>query len=231
MNIAIIPARSGSKRIKNKNIKLFFGKPMIYWTIVAAKKSKLFDRIIVSTDSKRIAEISLDYGAEVPFYRSKKLSDDKTNVSDVIKDVLKNLIKINQRPNYACLLYATSPLINIKDLINGYSKLKKKNFDFVTSVSKFDSQYFRALKIKNQRISPKYKKYVFTRSQNLESLYFDNAQFTFGKVNAWLKNKHIFLAKTSFIEIPSFRVQDIDTSDDWKKAEILFKMLNKKNIK
>ena len=98
----------------------------------------------------------------------------------------------------------------------------------MTSVSKFDPQYFRALKIKNQRISPKYRKYVHTRSQDLESVYFDNAQFTFGKVNAWLKNKHVFLAKTSYIEIPSSRVQDIDTLDDWKKAEIIFEMINKK---
>jgi pseudaminic acid cytidylyltransferase len=228
MNIAIIPARSGSKRIKNKNVKLFFGKPIIYWTIKAAKNSKIFDRIIVSTNSKKIAKISVGCGAEVPFFRSKELSDDKTNIADVVRDVLKNLSKINQNPHYACLLYATSPLMNIKDLKNGYSKIKKKNLDFVTSISKFDSQYFRALKIKKQRIFPKYKKYVFTRSQKLESLYYDNAQFTFGKVNAWLKKKHAFLAKTSYIEIPAFRAQDIDTLDDWKKAEIIFEMINKK---
>ncbi len=228
MNIAIIPARAGSKRIKNKNIKLFNGKPIIAWTIQNALKSKLFDKVVVSTDSKKIAKIAKSYGAEIPFLRSKKISDDKTNIGEVIKDTLAFLSNQKIKINYACLLYATAPLMNKNDLIKGYNLIKNnKKLDFVLSISKFNAPYHRALKIKDKKIIPYIKKNVNKRSQDLEDLYYDNAQFTFGKFTSWIKTKHSFFSKTGYIEIPSFRTQDIDNIDDWKRAEIIFKLLKK----
>ena len=201
MNVAIIPARSGSKRIKNKNIRLFHGRPIIYWTINTAIKSKLFDKVIVSTNSTKIAKIAKNFGADIPFIRSSKLADDKTSIGEVMKNTLIFLKERKIKINYACLLYA---------------------------ISKFNSSVHRALKIKNKRIFPNNYKNVFKRSQDLEPLYYDNAQFTFGKLDSWLKKKHAFTAKTFFVEIPSFRTQDIDTLDEWKKAEIIFKILKNK---
>ena len=228
MKIAIIPARSGSKRIKNKNIKLFNGKPIIAWTIKTALKAKIFDKIIVSTDSKKIAKIAKSFGAEVPFLRSKNISDDKTNVGDVIKDAIIFFKNKKIKINYVCLLYATAPLLEKKDLIKGCKLIEKsKKLDFVLSISRFNSPYHRALKIVNNRIVPNNKKNVNKRSQDLEDLYYDNAQFTFGKTNSWINKKHSFFAKTAYVEIPSFRTQDIDTIEDWKRAEIIFKLLKK----
>lgn len=229
MNIAIIPARAGSKRIKKKNIKVFHGKPIIAWSIQEALKSKLFNKVIVSTDSKKIANISKKYGAEVPYLRGKSLSNNKANINDVIIDVLKYFKDKKIKINYACLIYATAPFLKKKDLIKGFKTIKKnKNLDYVMSVSKFKSNIYRSLKIKNGKIFPLFKKYISTRTQDLKDLYFDNAQFTFGKASSWIKKKHAYLSKTTYVYIPAHRVQDIDTVEDWKRAQILFKILEKK---
>ena len=228
MNIAIIPARSGSKRIKNKNIKKFHGKPIIAWSILEALKAKVFDKVIVSTDSEKIATIARNYGAVTPYLRSKKLSNDKTNLPVVVEDCIQYFLNKNIKINYACLIYATSPLIDKKDIIKGSNLIKKNKYDFVISVSKFESSVQRAVFLKNNIIYPQNKKYILTKSQKLKEMYYDNGQFTFGTTKAWLSKKHTFFCKSSIVEIPSIRSQDIDNIDDWKKAEILFK-LNKKN--
>mgnify|MGYP001257070134 FL=1 len=227
MNIAIIPARSGSKRIKNKNIKKFHGKPIIAWSILEALKAKVFDKVIVSTDSEKIATIARNYGAVTPYLRSKKLSNDKTNLPVVVEDCIQYFLNKNIKINYACLIYATSPLIDKKDIIKGSNLIKKNKYDFVISVSKFESSVQRAVFLKNNIIYPQNKKYILTKSQKLKEMYYDNGQFTFGTTKAWLSKKHTFFCKSSIVEIPSIRSQDIDNIDDWKKAEILFK-LNKK---
>ena len=227
MNIAIIPARSGSKRIKNKNIKKFHGKPIIAWSILEALKAKVFDKVIVSTDSEKIATIARNYGAVTPYLRSKKLSNDKTNLPVVVEDCIQYFLNKNIKINYACLIYATSPLIDKKDIIKGSNLIKKNKYDFVISVSKFESSVQRAVFLKNNIIYPQNKKYILTKSQKLKEMYYDNGQFTFGTTKAWLSKKHTFFCKSSIVEIPSMRSQDIDNIDDWKKAEILFK-LNKK---
>mgnify|MGYP003347433625 FL=1 len=126
MNLAIIPARIGSKRIKKKNIKNFKGKPLIYFSIKAAIKSKLFDEIIVSTDSKEIRKLAIKFGASVPFLRPKNLSDDYTKTQDVIKHSLKYMEKFKTDPNYICCIYPTAPMLNYRNIIKGYNKLKKK---------------------------------------------------------------------------------------------------------
>ena len=131
MNIAIIPARKGSKRIKNKNIKTFFGKPVIYYSIIAAKKCKIFDKIIVSTDCKKIAKISKQYGAEVLFPRPKNLSNDKVDTVSVIHYEIKKLLKKEKKINFVCCVYPCSPLINHKVILKSFKKIKNKKFDYV----------------------------------------------------------------------------------------------------
>ena len=184
MNIAIIPARSQSKRIKNKNVKKFMGKPIMAWSIEAAKKSKIFDEIIVSTDSKKISNIAIKYGAKIPFLRSSKLSNDKSNLIEVMSDVAKFYLKKKIKIKYICLIYATSPLLKVNNLIKGYKKIKKnKKLDYVLSASKINGSYFRSFKMLNGRIYPLFRKNVFKRSQDITDLYYESAQFIFGKAN------------------------------------------------
>ncbi len=227
MKIAIIPARSGSKRIKNKNIKLFYGQPIISWSILEALKSKIFDKVIVSTDSPKIANIAEKYGAEIPFLRKKKLAKNSIGIPDVMKDAVNFYESRNIKIDYACLIYAASPLISYLDLKKGFKLIKTNKYDFVISVSKFLSPISRSLYVEKDLIKPTKKKNTYSHSQNLNEYYHDNAQFTFGKKNSWIKNKHTFLVKSSFVKIPSYRSQDIDTLEDWKRSEFLFKM-NKK---
>ena len=227
MKIAIIPARSGSKRIKNKNIKLFNRKPIISWSILEAAKSKIFDKIIVSTDSSKIANIAERYGAEIPFLRKKSLANNNIGIPEVMKDAVNFYENKNMKIDYACLIYAASPLLNYKDLKKGFKLIKTNKYDFVISVSKFLSPIHRSLYIKKDLIKPVDKKNTYLHSQNFNEHYYDNAQFTFGKKDAWIKNKHTFLVKSSYVKIPSYRSQDIDTIEDWKRSEYLYKLNNK----
>ena len=229
MNIAIIPARSQSKRIKNKNIKKFMGKPIMAWSIETAKKSKIFDEIIVSTDSKKISSIAIKYGAKVPFLRSSKLSNDKSNLIEVMSDVDKFYLRKKIKVDYICLIYATSPLLTVKNLINGYKKIKKnKKLDYVLSASKINGSYFRSFRVLNGRIYPLFKKNVFKRSQVMTDLYCESAQFIFGRAKSWIMNKHPYLSKTSIIEIDNYKSQDIDNINDWKMTEKIFQIYYQK---
>lgn len=223
MLIGVIPARSKSKRIKNKNIKLVGGKPIIAWTIEAAKRSKIFDKIIVSTDSQIIAKIARKYGAETPFFRSQKLSDDYTSVKDVMKNTIKSFNKLSFY-KYYCLLYATAPFISHYDLIKGFKKIKsKQNFDFVISMTEVDNRLLRGVLNKNKQIFPLIKNKVTCRSQDLPKVYLDSAHFVFGKNSSWLKKKHPFLLKSSMIKIPQNRFIDIDNISDFKELKKKFK--------
>ena len=224
MNLAIIPARIGSKRIKNKNIKNFEGKPIIYYSILAAKLSGVFDKIIVSTDSLKIASISKKYGADVPFLRSKKLSKDNIGIIEVISKVLK---KLKIKPNLStkvCCIYPTAPMLNKNFLIKGYKQLTQ-NYDYVLSVKREDSRILRGFYINKKTIIPINKKTKNIRSQNLKNLYLDAGQFCWGFAKSWLSNKGCHELKSTFIDIPDKYVQDIDTIEDWKKAIIKFKKL------
>ena len=224
MNLAIIPARIGSKRIKNKNIKNFEGKPIIYYSILAAKLSGVFDKIIVSTDSLKIASISKKYGADVPFLRSKELSKDNIGIIEVISKVLK---KLKIKPNLStkvCCIYPTAPMLNKNFLIKGYKKLTH-NYDYVLSVKREDSRILRGFYINKKTIIPINKKTKNIRSQDLKNLYLDAGQFCWGFAKSWLSNKGCHELKSTFIDIPDKYVQDIDTIEDWKKAIIKFKKL------
>ena len=224
MNIAIIPARMGSKRIINKNIKNFEGKPIIYYSILAAKLSGVFDKVIVSTDSLKIASISKKYGADVPFLRSKELSKDNIGIIEVISKVLK---KLKIKPNLStkvCCIYPTAPMLNKNFLIKGCKKLTQ-NYDYVLSVKREDSRILRGFYINKKTIIPINKKTKNIRSQDLKNLYLDAGQFCWGFAKSWLSNKGCHELKSTFIDIPDKYVQDIDTIEDWKKAIIKFKKL------
>ena len=229
MNICVIPARGGSKRIFKKNIKIFCGKPIICWSIEIAKASKCFDKIIVSTDDKKIATLAKKYGAEVPFVRPKSLSDDYTPTIPVVSHAISWLVKNHNQPLYVCCIYPTAPFIKLGDLRNGLKILKKTKLNYVFPVTNFAYPILRSFKIdKNNKIKMFFPKYYQFRSQDVHEAFHDAGQFYWGKTDAWLKNKKLF-SKNSFpMPIQRSRVLDIDTIEDWKIAEKMFKMNIKK---
>lgn len=225
MNIALIPARGGSKRIPRKNIKNFFGKPIIAWTIELAIKSGCFDKVIVSTDDKEIAEVAEFYGAEIPFMRSEKLSDDHTVLNSVISDAIKRL---NLDINYLCVILPTAPLIQVEDIQRGLKELiSKPDFDFAFTVTDFGFPIQRALRIDDGQVSMFEPDHINTRSQDLERAWHDAGQFYWGKPSSWLEGEPVFGSKSIPIKLPRFRVQDIDSMEDWSRAEFIFKQINK----
>ena len=225
MNIAIIPARFNSKRIPNKNIKFFFGKPIIYYSINLAIKSKIFDKVIVSTDSKKIKKIAEKYGAEVPFIRPKHLSNDFASTLAVIKHAVTWYLKKNFKINNVCCIYPASPLLKKKYLIEGYKKIKSNNWKYVFSASKHEKSIHRSFSL-NKRfgVSMLMPKYYSYSSKLLEDTYLDAGSFYWGKKDSWLdSNSQIFSSKSTIVEIPSYEAQDIDTIEDWKKLTLKFK--------
>lgn len=223
MKIVVIPARKNSKRIKNKNIKKFLGKPILIRTIEKLKKSKLFDLILVSTDDKEIKKIALKNGAEVPYLRSKKLSSDHTTINEVMQDIAK-YIKKKWEAKYLCCVFATSPFIQKKYLVKGYKILTNKKKSFVFSASKIDSVALRSFyKHSNESLEMILPKNYYKRSQDLNDLYCDCGQFYWGNIDSWIKKEKIFDKKSSIIEIPKILNHDINTLSEWKSAETFAK--------
>tara|TARA_B100000674_G_scaffold489410_1_gene503350 strand:- start:581 stop:1255 length:675 start_codon:yes stop_codon:yes gene_type:complete len=223
VKIAIIPARSGSKRVKNKNIKIFNGKPMIAWPILAAKKSNLFEHIIVSTDSKKISKISKRYGAIVPFLRNKKLSSDRIGINEVINDVIKKS-DLEKKIKFICCIMATSPFLKSKNLISADKMIRRKKNNFVFSAVKISNKILRSFTIdKRGKLKMIDNKYYNINSQNLKETYLDAGQFYFGKKSSWIKKKMIYSKNSSIIEIAENGYADIDTPADWKRALKLIK--------
>ena len=229
MNIAIIPARGGSKRIPRKNIKSFCGKPIIGWTINIAQKSKLFDKIIVSTEDKQISNIAKKYKAEVPFSRPMRLADDYVGTSEVVIHAINWLQKEGHKLTDICCIYPTASLMQIKDLKASFRYLKSDKWEYIFSATTFDHPIFRSF-TKNKKNQPKiiFNKKISVRSQDLEETYHDAGQFYWGSVKSWLRKKKIFGKKSKMILLPRWRVQDIDVMDDWKKAEIIFRLMRTK---
>ncbi|PHR53308.1 MAG: pseudaminic acid cytidylyltransferase [Arcobacter sp.] len=227
--ICIIPARGGSKRIPHKNRKLFYGKPLIAYSIEVAKKSKLFSKIIVTTDDENIAKIAKEYGAEVPFMRSATLSDDFASSGDAVKDAIEQLQIRGEKFQYVCTIYATAPLLQEKYLIEGLEKLKNSDAHLAFSVTTMPFPIQRTFKITEdgrcQMFTPKY----FTaRSQDLEEAYQDAGQFYWENLSN--KATDIPFGKSSIaIILPRYLVQDIDTLEDWKMAEMMYAILNLSN--
>jgi len=226
MNVAVVPARGGSKRIPRKNIKEFCGKPMIAWPLEVAKESGLFDHIIVSTDDEEIAEVSRSCGAEVPFIRPEKLSDDYTVTSAVIRHAIKWILDQGWKVSSVCCIYATAPLMEKDDLIKAYDIFLSNKWEFVFPATSFVYPIQRAfMKLKTDGIQMFNPDHFKTRSQDLPVAYHDAGQFCWGKTDAWLEKRMSFSEKSTVVEIPSYRVVDIDTKEDWRRAELLYKML------
>ena len=221
MNVAIIPARGGSKRIPRKNIKNFGGLPMIAYAIKAALNSKLFDKVVVSTDDQEIAEISRQYGALTPFIRPSKLSDDYTPTVPVIAHAIGACQSLGWDIQYVCCIYAAVPFIQADDLVSSFVLLKNSNVDYSFPVAEFPAAIQRSLKLDEQgRTQPFFPEHELTRTQDLEVAYYDAGQFYWGTSRAWLTNNRIHHNGVG-LPLPSWRVVDIDTESDWERAEIL----------
>jgi pseudaminic acid cytidylyltransferase len=226
MPIAIIPARGGSKRIPRKNIKLFQGKPIIAWSILSAKNSGVFDRIVVSTDDNEIRDIALEWGADVPFIRPKKLSDDFTGTLEVISHAIKELDLCEKSSDHICCIYPASPLTAAKDLVESYRILLDTNASYVVPVCKNEYPVERALIIeRHNRLGMLFPDKFNFRTQDLVQTYQDAGQFYWGKRDAWLSNLSFFTSLSTPYILPRERVQDIDTLSDWHMAEIKFNFL------
>ena len=226
--VAIIPARGNSNRIPGKNYKKFNGKPIIINTIKRLKASKMFDRIIVSTDSKKIASISKRCGAEVPFKRSKFLSNDYTPLIPVILHSIRFLIKQGYKFDYVCCVSAPNPFLQISDLKKGFRKIRSKKINYVFSATSYQFPFFRSFTLSRKKgIKMLFKRNYKKRSQDLKQIMCDAGQFYWGCKKTWLQKKIIFAKNSDIIKIPEWRYCDIDTLDNWKRAELNYQILNK----
>ena len=223
--IAIIPARGGSKRIPGKNYKNFNGRPIIESTIKILIKSRLFDKIFVSTDSQIIKRISEKSGAEVPFIRPKHLSDDYTTSGEVINHCI-NLLKKQYIFDYVCTVSAPNPFLKIRDLRKGYRLIKSKKYNFIFSATSYQFPYFRSFTFsKKYGCKMIFKKNFKQRSQDIKKIFCDAGQFYWAHKKDWLSKKNIYSKNSNFISIPKWRYNDIDTPDDWQRAEKFSKFL------
>lgn len=223
-NIAIIPARGGSKRIPRKNIKDFMGKPIIAYSIQAALQSNLFDEVMVSTEDKEIASIAQQYGADVPFLRSAETSNDYATTVDVLNEVLCEYAKRGQHFDYMSCIYATAPFITAKRLKQAYVDMIEHNYDGCYPIVQYSYPIQRCLVSNNGIISRKWSQYENSRSQDLEPTYHDAGQFYFYKVDAFNKKDKIL----NGIILSELEVQDLDTETDWQIAELKYKLLQNK---
>jgi len=224
--VAIIPARGGSKRIPKKNIKDFFGKPVIAYSIEVAFKSNLFEKVLVSTDDEEIKKIAEEYGAVVPFLRPKELSDDFTGTGAVINHALSFLQAQGEKYDYVCSIYATAPLLQVKYINEGFEKLK--NSDAVNSFSATSMPFpiQRTFKINDGRCEMFWPENFKKRSQDLEEAFQDAGQFYWKNLHK--QSKDVMFGKDSIpIVLPRFLVQDIDTLEDWQRAEVLYEVLKR----
>jgi pseudaminic acid cytidylyltransferase len=226
MNIAIIPARGGSKRIPRKNFRNFGGRPMISYAIRAALDSELFTHVIVSTDDHEIAETAKTYGAKIPFIRPAELSDDLTPTVPVIKHSIEEVEALGWFADYVCCIYPAVPLIQGSDLIAAFQLLQNAtSADYSFPITQFPSAIQRALRLdaSSGATSPFYPEHELTRSQDLEPAFHDAGQFYWGTCKAWKENPRIHSSGVGLV-IPSWRVVDIDTEEEWRRAEITYQM-------
>jgi len=227
--VCIIPARGGSKRIPRKNIKSFFGKPLIAYSIETALSSGLFEKVVVSTDDEEIANISKEYGAEVPFIRPKELADDYTGSGEVVRHALSFLKDRGEKYDFACTIYATAPLLQVEYLKEGLKKLQENpDAHMAFSVTSMPFPIQRTFKITNEnRCEMFFPEHFSTRSQDLEEAYQDAGQFYWENLHN--EAEDIAFGKSSIpIVLPRYLVQDIDTPEDWERAEMMYEVLKQK---
>lgn len=226
MNICVIPARGGSKRIPRKNIKDFYGKPMIAYSIAAALDSGCFDRVIVSTDDDEIAAVASRYGAEVPFRRPHHLADDYAGTTPVIRHAIEWLIEQGESPQLVCCLYATAPFVSADYIKQGLNQLNETGAAYAFSVTSYAFPIQRAFKIgTDMGVEMFYPEHFNARSQDLEEAWHDAGQFYWGRADAWRTEKVIFGAESTPVILPRHHVQDIDTLEDWERAQWLYKAM------
>ena len=231
MNICVIPARGGSKRIPRKNIKEFNGKPIIAYSIEAALKSNCFDQVIVSTDDDEIAEVAKKYGAQVPFLRPDELSNDYAGTIPVIKHAIEWMEDNKSSVENVCCLYATAPFIRPQIISQAYQQLNNSKADYCFSVTSFVFPIQRAIKIvEKNKVSMFYPEHFNTRSQDLEEAYHDAGQFYWGKAQAFKDELPIFTEVATPYILPRYLVQDIDTPEDWIRAESMHRVLKETGL-
>jgi UDP-4-amino-4,6-dideoxy-N-acetyl-beta-L-altrosamine transaminase/pseudaminic acid cytidylyltransferase len=227
--LAIIPARGGSKRIPRKNIRNFLGKPIIAYSIKTATESQLFDEIMVSTDDNEIARVAVRYGAKVPFFRSAKNSDDHATTAAVIEEALSEYQKQGKKYDYVCCIYPTAPFVTAEKLVKAKEILEQSGADSVLPVTRFSFPIQRSFKIdKNGTLKMNYPENVNTRSQDLAPNYHDAGQFYFLNIKSFSVHKKMFYNNTKPIIVSETEVQDIDCEEDWKIAEVKYKILSEK---
>lgn len=227
MNIAVIPARGGSKRIPRKNIKLFHGKPLIAYSIEAAIRSSLFDMVIVSTDDEEIAKVAVEYGATVPFIRPAELSDDYTGTGAVVDHAVEFLKAEGKKIDFVCTIYATAPLLDEKYLIEGYEKLIRSDAKHAFSCTSMPFPIWRTFRVNESgRCEMFWPENFMKRSQDLEEAYQDAGQFYWN--NLAVRSDEVIFGKDSIpIVLPRHLVQDIDTIEDWVRAEYMYEAIKR----
>jgi len=224
MNIAIIPARKNSLRIKNKNIKKFNGKPIIFWSIKTAIKSKLFKDVFVSTDSKKIAQLAVKYGAKALYPRPPKLSDTYSTIIDVIKFEIKNLENKKIKFDNICCIFPATPFLREKYLSEGLKLLKKiKSKGFIFVGNKIPKSNLRGFYFKKDKLNLIQTNLINTRTQDLPNFFIDAGQFYWGEKKLWKKENSVFIKKSKILLLPYSKSVNIDDLKDWKDAEFYSK--------
>ena len=223
--LAIIPARGGSKRIPRKNIRDFLGKPIIAYSIEAALASDIFEEVMVSTDDGEIADTAKEYKAAAPFFRSAETSSDTADTVSVLIEVLANYAKHGKYFEFICCIFPCAPFVTAERLREGMEKLITLKADSVFPVVKFSYPPQRCLVIRNSRVEMLHPANYNARSQDLEPLFHDAGQFYFIRSETLQTERKVFCANSLPIILPENEVQDIDTEDDWKAAEIKYQMI------
>ena len=222
--ICIIPARKNSNRIRNKNLLNFGGKPLIAHSITVALRSKIFSRVIVTTDSKKIAKIAIKYGAEAPFIRSKKLSNDTAGIKAVTCDCIKRLK--SQNIKYHFIIYATNPLLKISYLKKAFNKFKKLDYSLLIGVKKFETNPIKAITIEKNDLNFQFKKKLLNNSQILKNCYYDDGSFTILETKSYLRRKNFIAKKSTFFLHKEHESLDLNTKEDLVKLRKIFKAQN-----
>ena len=231
MNVAIIPARGGSKRIPNKNIKSFAGKPIIAYSIAAAKVSGVFDKVVVSTDSEKIALAAKEHGAEAPFIRPSELADDFTTSAPVLLHALNWLEENGMSSNYACCIYATAPFVQAEYIKKGFELITDKKVSSVFSVTTFPFPIFRALNIScDGYLKMFWPEHELTRSNDLPEAYHDAGQFYWLDIKKFFEIRKLYTNDALPVILPRYLAQDIDIAEDWETAEVLYEVCKKRGL-
>jgi pseudaminic acid cytidylyltransferase len=223
VNVAVIPARGGSQRIPRKNIRPFHGRPMIAWTIETALGSRLFDRVLVSTDDAEIAAVATASGAECPFVRPAALADHVATMTDVVAHAARWALDDGWRLDTVCCLHAVAPFMDAGDLTRGRDALRSGDWMFAVAAAAYAAPIFRSFRQRDEGgLEMFFPESFETRSQDLPRALHDAAQFYWGRPEAWLERRRVFDRWSVPVIVPRWRVHDIDEPDDWRRAEMMF---------